>query len=110
MKMIYIIGILVSCSFSCLSQQELSKDSIDYFLNKVDDHSIIIVSTYFQDIAIDEDATRLCENSSVYIVKKLIENLNAGRKVLFSHVLLSKVLEINKPRLEYQYSYQDNQI
>lgn len=109
MKVSFLILLLVA-NYSYSNAQDLSIDSLNYYLENTGNSSVIITHNYVEELGLDGDAFKICRNTSEHTVKRLIENLGYKNKALLSHVILSKNFEINTPRLKYVYNYLNSKI
>lgn len=93
MKPLFFLFAFFICQ-ACLAQKQVAKDSIDFYLNKIDNHAVSVSNNYnAAAVKMNTDAKILYDNADKYIIDKLLGFLENENKALVCHVLLTKLLE-----------------
>lgn len=104
------ISLLLMLNLSCLAQKRISRDSLDSYLNEVNNSSVIITHNYFESLHLDPLAIKICENLDEYSIERLANFLSVEEKVLVSHIILSKAFDPKNVDLKYKYEYKNEKI
>ena len=82
---------------ACPAQKQLSKDSADFYLKKIDNYAVRFSFNDSFSATLNRDAGILYRNADKYIMDKLMDALENNSQVLVCHALLTKLLDpINK--------------
>lgn len=100
----------VLAAYASIAQSHRTPDSASYYLTKVTNSSVVVVPTYFEQLRLDSTGQKLCQNVSKYNIQYLVNSLCDRNKVLVSHVVLTKNIELNNKSLGYTYNYVNNKI
>ncbi|MEO5591039.1 MAG: hypothetical protein ABIR15_10960 [Chitinophagaceae bacterium] len=101
MKSLFLLPAFFICQ-ACLAQKQVAKDSIDFYLNKIDNHAVSISNNYnLAAVKMNNDAKILYDNADEYIIDNLMALLENENKALACHVLLTKLLEPDSKSFYY---------
>lgn len=89
---------------SAASQEKVSRDSLDFYLSKINNSSVVISYQYFPAISVDSMGKIICRNMNDYVIQRLINNLSDTTRALISHVLLTQSFEFYKPKLRLDHA------
>lgn len=98
---------LSNCAFS----QNNARDSLDYYINKLNWSSFEVVTNYISKVVLKEDAKEILAIKSKNKIKRLVSNISNSEKTVVIHMILTRLLEPRKDKFNYKYRYaQDSSV
>ena len=93
MKPLFFLSAFFICQ-ACMAQKQVAKDSIDFYLTKIDNHAVSVSGNHAAAaVKMNNEAKILYDNADKYIIDNLMALLENENKALVCHVLLSELLE-----------------
>ncbi len=89
----FLFAVFVLAGQVCQSQAVFSRDSMDFYLNKIDNRAVISGNNLTPSFRLSNNAETIRRNAGPYAVDKLLGLLDDTSRVLGAHFLLTKMMK-----------------